>query len=565
MKLTVLCVVASLFEVIAWNNGAALTPPMGFANWNLFGCNYDDALFREMADAMVSTGLAALGFKYMLVQECIVPAGNRDPQTGVLQPDPVKFPFGLANLTAYFHEKGLLAGIYTDVAWRTCANYEGSGPGPSDPVGHWPLDALTFAQWGFDMIEADFCNTQGVNLSAYELYKAAHDAIGAASAITGRTVALYQCNWGVDSPWLWAPEVANLFRNTGDICGPGSISWERILSNFDNTVVHSSTPPARAGLPGTGIGAWNDPDMIGVGMPGITDVEGRSQFSLWCILGAPLFLGTDVRNMSAATAATLGNAEAVAINQDPLGVQGYAFDMGIAPSSYSGGTMLNLTTCTFPPSLGSMWILNGDGHIANANNSDCLTIVDCDNTPGSVVFAYGCVTDACSNELFTWDAQTGQIKANVTPAPPSPLCITAVDPTASPFSQAIVDTCDGRNAQKWTWGADGTLSASVVSGGPALCLTEPIPDASVYVKPLAPSQPPGASRASQPLAIAILNRDSVEHVGYTFNLTSFSFAPASNIMVRDVWAGTTSGPFSGSFTTRAAASHETLLLKLFLA
>ena len=64
-----------------------------------------------------------------------------------------KFPFGLANLTAYIHSKGLLAGIYTDVAWRTCANYEGSGPGPSDPVGHWPLDALTFAQWGFDMIE----------------------------------------------------------------------------------------------------------------------------------------------------------------------------------------------------------------------------------------------------------------------------------------------------------------------------------------------------------------------------------------------------------------------------
>ena len=42
---------------LAWNNGAALKPPLGFANWNLFGCNYTDSTFREMADAFVSTGL----------------------------------------------------------------------------------------------------------------------------------------------------------------------------------------------------------------------------------------------------------------------------------------------------------------------------------------------------------------------------------------------------------------------------------------------------------------------------------------------------------------------------
>lgn len=55
-----LCLTASSI-----NNGVGLTPPMGFANWNLFGCNYDDSTFREMTDAMVSTGLAAVGFEYM--------------------------------------------------------------------------------------------------------------------------------------------------------------------------------------------------------------------------------------------------------------------------------------------------------------------------------------------------------------------------------------------------------------------------------------------------------------------------------------------------------------------
>lgn len=135
--------------------------------------------------------------------------------------------------------------------------------------------------------------------------------------------------------------------------------------------------------------------MVGVGMPGISDTEGRSQFSLWCILGAPLFLGTDVRNMTAETAATVGNAEAIAIDQDPLGVQGYLVDGVDVPISWENGVMLNLTACASPPSAGAAWTLTADGHVSNANSSDCLTIYACDNAPGSVLFAYSCVTDAC--------------------------------------------------------------------------------------------------------------------------------------------------------------------------
>ena len=167
--------------VVAINNGLLLTPPMGFANWNVFGCNYDDATFRSIADAFVSTGLAAAGYRYMLVQECITPAGARDAQ-GRMVVDAAKFPHGFKDLCDYFHAKGLLCGIYTDVAHLTCANYEGSGPGPSNPAGHWAIDALTFASWGVDMIEADFCNTEGTNLTALQLYQGARDAIAAATA-----------------------------------------------------------------------------------------------------------------------------------------------------------------------------------------------------------------------------------------------------------------------------------------------------------------------------------------------------------------------------------------------
>ena len=32
---------------------------MGFANWNGFGCNYNDTTFRQQADFLVSSGMAA--------------------------------------------------------------------------------------------------------------------------------------------------------------------------------------------------------------------------------------------------------------------------------------------------------------------------------------------------------------------------------------------------------------------------------------------------------------------------------------------------------------------------
>ena len=149
----------------------------------------------------------------MLVQECIVPKGARDPATHVVQPDRQRFPFGLANLSTYFHARGLRAGIYTDVAAETCAGYEGSGPSSADQIGHWAIDALTYAQWGFDMIEADFCHTDGQE-SAFEMYTRARDAIAAATAATGRQISFckywqHRSRWagrpkGGMGHWMWA-------------------------------------------------------------------------------------------------------------------------------------------------------------------------------------------------------------------------------------------------------------------------------------------------------------------------------------------------------------------------
>ena len=81
----------------------------------------------------------------------------------------------------------------------------------------------------------------------------------------------------------------------------------------------------------SGPGCYNDPDMLVVGMygkgnvgvSGCTDEEYRTHFSLWCMMNAPLMIGCDVRNMSAAAKEILTNKEVIALNQDEEGRQAY--------------------------------------------------------------------------------------------------------------------------------------------------------------------------------------------------------------------------------------------------
>jgi alpha-galactosidase len=71
----------------------------------------------------------------------------------------------------------------------------------------------------------------------------------------------------------------------------------------------------------SGPGHWNDPDMLEVGNGGMTADEYRAHFSLWAMLAAPLIAGNDLTRMTPETRAILTNAEVIAVDQDPLGVQ----------------------------------------------------------------------------------------------------------------------------------------------------------------------------------------------------------------------------------------------------
>jgi alpha-galactosidase len=127
---------------------------------------------------------------------------------------------------------------------------------------------------------------------------------------TGRPIVYSICEYGIDSVWEWAPSVgANLWRTTGDI-----------QPNYDRI---SAIGFAQAGLwKFAGPGHWNDPDMLEVGNGNMTLDENQTHMTLWAMLAAPLLAGNDLSHMQPSTLKILEDKQVIAIDQDPLGVQG---------------------------------------------------------------------------------------------------------------------------------------------------------------------------------------------------------------------------------------------------
>ncbi len=284
--------------------GLAPTPPMGWNSWNHYGCNIDEALIRETADALVSSGLRDAGYVNVNLDDCW--HGERD-ENGNIQADPERFPSGMKALGDYLHARGLKFGIYSDAGTQTCAGRPGS-------QGYEFQDARRYAEWGVDYIKYDWCNTgEGAEQrNPREAYRTMSRAIAA----SGRPMVLSVCEWGDNEPWLWAGQYGHLWRTTGDIincwdCTVGHGAWSSsgILPILDQQDKLRSFG---------GRDGWNDPDMMEVGnLP--TLAENRSHFAMWAMLAAPLIIGSDVPGMTPEITAILANKRLIAINQDPLG------------------------------------------------------------------------------------------------------------------------------------------------------------------------------------------------------------------------------------------------------
>lgn len=309
MRKILLVLVAFICSTTAYSqkfDNLALTPPMGWNSWNKFGCDVNEKLIRETADAMISSGMKDAGYQYVVIDDCW--HGDRDRQ-GFIHPDPTRFPSGMKALADYIHSKGLKLGIYSDAGAKTCGGRPGSR-------GHEYQDARTYAEWGIDYLKYDWCNTEG--LKAEGAYTTMRDALYA----SGRPIVFSLCEWGDNKPWEWGKNIGHLWRTTGDIyacwdCEVNHGTWSswgimRILDKQKDLRSHA------------GRGHWNDPDMMEVGN-GMSVNEDRAHFAMWSMLAAPLIAGNDLRNMSQETSEILTNKEIVAVNQDSLGIQGFKY------------------------------------------------------------------------------------------------------------------------------------------------------------------------------------------------------------------------------------------------
>ncbi len=285
----------------------ALTPPMGWNSWNKFAGNINEDLIRQTADAMATNGMRDAGYVYVVVDDCWE-AMQRD-KLGNIVADPKKFPSGMKALGDYLHAKGFKFGIHNCAGTKTCAGFPGGR-------GHEFQDALTYASWGVDFLKYDWCEHGTAN--SQETYKTMRDGL----ATAGRPIVFSLCEWGDTKPWLWAKDIGHLWRTTGDIyncfdCVYDNGTWKswgvmQIL-DMQNGLREYAGP-----------GHWNDPDMLEVGN-GMVANEDRAHFAMWCMLAAPLIAGNDMNNMSAETREILTNPEAIAVDQDKLGIQGLKY------------------------------------------------------------------------------------------------------------------------------------------------------------------------------------------------------------------------------------------------
>lgn len=60
-----------------------------------------------------------------------------------------------------------------------------------------------------------------------------------------------------------------------------------------------------------------------IGNFGLSHDQQESQMALWAIMAAPLLMSNDLRDICPRSKALLQNRHIIAINQDPLGKQGY--------------------------------------------------------------------------------------------------------------------------------------------------------------------------------------------------------------------------------------------------
>ena len=299
----------------------ALTPPMGWNSWYIHYNRVTEQHMRSAADVMLASGMADYGYQYVNIDDCWMKKKGDEPyrdERGAMLPNS-KFP-NIKGMADYIHSKGLKAGLYTGPGPWTCAGYVAS-------YEHERADAEKYAEWGFDFLKHDWCSyTQVAGGKDLVHLQAPYQKMGDILKTLPRDIVYNLCQYGMGDVWTWGAEVGgNCWRTTGDL----GLERGDLLPGFYQIGLSNARHYENAGP-----GHWNDPDYILIGYVGnahsqeepgqptkLTPNEQYSYMSLWCLMAAPLFFSGDMELLDDFTLNVLCNAEAIEVDQDPLGRQ----------------------------------------------------------------------------------------------------------------------------------------------------------------------------------------------------------------------------------------------------
>lgn len=328
----------------------AVTPPLGWNSWDIFGTTVTEQQVKEQADAM-AINLLPSGYKYLTVDiqwyEPESKGHSYDPNSpltmdefGRLTPGLKKFPSAADNkgfkpLADYVHSKGLKFGIHimrgiprqavekntpvlgTNVKARDIALISSTCPWNPDMVG---VDATKpegqayynsiiqmYADWGVDFIKCD-----DISRPYDKVQKAEVEALRKAIDKTGRPIVL-SLSPGA-TPITAGEHVmnhANMWRITDDFWD----KWGLLQAMFERLDVW--TPYRDAGH-------FPDADMLPIGIidfkrpTNFTKNEQYTLMSLWAIGRSPLIFGGDMTKLDDFTKEMLTNPEMLKVNQESM-------------------------------------------------------------------------------------------------------------------------------------------------------------------------------------------------------------------------------------------------------
>eukprot|EP00050_Salpingoeca_kvevrii_P000330 m.146006 g.146006 ORF g.146006 m.146006 type:complete len:476 (-) comp10087_c0_seq6:23-1450(-) len=283
----------------ALDNGAGLTPPLGWSSWCTAGrCGNDycdETIVKDVATAMQNNGMAKLGWNWLVLDDCW--AHHRDPSTEELVWDSERFPSGIPALVNWLHERGFKFGLYTSAGNQTCS----SGGRPirvPGSEGHYVRDANTFAKWNLDYVKVDWCGDV-----KKDIFVGATDYRAFSHALNYSTPARPMFFTGV-AAYLFLTSHVTEYVN-------GWRAWEDHHDQWSTTeaTILAQEYIGTQGRPG----AWPDLDVLTTGgqgcphttpsssehCPGQTDDEYRTEVAMWTMVQSPLMVATDLRNMTA--------------------------------------------------------------------------------------------------------------------------------------------------------------------------------------------------------------------------------------------------------------------------